>query len=96
MRRKPQRAIQGSGTHTFKALPFLLVSWLLFGYSFAMTARELWERREYSFTFMPVPQQRKSHMKNGSSNAENVKEQDLNVVLVTFLCGLVPFTFLRL
>lgn len=45
---------------------------------------ELWKGR--SFTFMPMPQQSKGHMRNGSSNAENVKEQDLHVILVFLLC----------
>lgn len=41
---------------------------------------------------MPMPQQSKGHVRNGSSNAENVKEQDLHVILVVFLWCWVPFT----
>lgn len=62
MRRKQYRAIQGSGTCVFK----VLASWSASSssvYSFAMAAREMWKRREWSFTFMSIPQQRKKALR---------------------------------
>lgn len=62
-------------------------------YSSAMAARETGKRRDCSITFMPMPQQRKSHMTNETNNSENVKEQDLNMILAILLCCSVLLTY---
>lgn len=80
---KQYRAVQGGGTKFLKHLSFCLAGSSSV-HSFAVA--ELWKGRKYSFTFMPIPQQSKGHMRNGSSHAENVKEQDLHVIFVFLWC----------